>query len=152
MLAGGGGVPELMRCVLLCLLEAVKGALSLLEVLNALDVQEVMCRVPLCLLEVLDVQEVMRRLLLCMLEAMEGELHLLEVLEVVRCMLRCILEAAEGGLCLREVVEAPEVMRCVPLCMQETVNGGLSAGGVGRVGCAGGDALCAALYVGERGG
>ncbi len=35
-------VPELIRCVLLCMLEAVEGELCLLEALKVLDVLEVM--------------------------------------------------------------------------------------------------------------
>jgi len=42
-------VPEVMRCVLLCMLEAVEGRI--------------------CLQEVLEVLEAMRRVLLCMLDA-----------------------------------------------------------------------------------
>ena len=56
-------VLEVMRCVLLCMLEAVEGVLCSLK-----------------LLEVLEVPEVMRCVLLCMLEAVEGGLCLLEVL------------------------------------------------------------------------
>jgi len=52
-------VPEVIRCVLLCMLEAVEGRLRLLEV------PEVMRSVLLCLLEV---PEVMRCVLLCSLE------------------------------------------------------------------------------------
>lgn len=47
-------VPELMHCVVLCMLGAVEGGLYLLEVLKMM--------------------KVMRRLLFCMLEAVEGEL------------------------------------------------------------------------------
>ena len=54
-------VPEGIRCVLLCMLEAVDGGLCLLE---------------LRVLDVLDVPEVTRCVLLCMLEAVEGELSL----------------------------------------------------------------------------
>ncbi len=72
---------EVIRCVLLCMLEG-----------------------RLCLLEVL---EMMRRVLLWMLEAMAGEVCLLEVFEVLkvldvlvvmRCILLCMLEAVEDGL------------------------------------------------------
>ena len=51
-----------MRCMLLCMLEAVEGGLGLLEVMRA--------------------PEVMRRVLLCMMEAVEAGLCLLEVLRV----------------------------------------------------------------------
>ena len=47
-------VPEMIRCVLLCMLEAVKGILCLLEGLETLEVPEVpeMTRcMPLCMLE-----------------------------------------------------------------------------------------------------
>jgi len=46
-------VPEVMRCMLLCILEAVEGEL--------------------CLLTALEVLEVMRRVRICMPEAAEGE-------------------------------------------------------------------------------
>jgi len=51
-----------MRCMLLCMLEAVEGGLCLREVS-----------------EVLEVLKVMRCMLLCMLEAMEGRFKLLRV-------------------------------------------------------------------------
>ena len=51
-------VPEVMRSVLLCMLEAVEGWL--------------------CLLEVSEVSEVMRCVLLCILEAVEGGLCSME--------------------------------------------------------------------------
>ena len=59
-------VVEVIRCVLLCMLEAVEGRLCLLEV--------------------------MRRVLLCMLEAAEGGLCLLEVLEMLEVpeVMRCV--------------------------------------------------------------
>ena len=149
-------VPEVMRCVLLCMLEAVEGRLCLLEVLAMPDV--------------LDAPDVTRGVLLCMFEAVEGGLCLLEVLEVMRYVLGtlysgrcggwalfaegvgragvmravrfCTLEAVDGMLCLLEG------MRCVLHCMLETVEVSNFAGGVGRAGCAGGDALCANLYAG----
>ena len=62
-----------MRCVLLCMLEAVEGRLGLLEVLGAFEVQEA--------------PEVIRCVLLCMLEAVEGKLCLLEVPNVMLCVL-----------------------------------------------------------------
>ena len=64
-------VPEVMRCVLLCMLEAVEGGL--------------------CLLEILEAPKVMCCVLFCMLDAVEGGLSLLEVLEVMRCVLFCAL-------------------------------------------------------------
>ncbi len=51
---------------MLCMLEAVEGAL--------------------CLLETSDAPEVMRCVLLCMLEAVEFRLCSLEVMEVMRCV------------------------------------------------------------------
>ncbi len=103
---------EVIRCVLLCMLEALGHVLCTLEAaedeLCLLEVLEVMrcvlLRIPeamegaLCLLGVLDVPEAMRRVLLRMLEAVECELCLLEVLDVMRCMLLCMLEAGESGL------------------------------------------------------
>ena len=77
---------EVMACVLLCILEAVEGAL--------------------CLPEVLDVPEAMRCMLLCMLEAVEGALCLQEMLEVMRCVLLCMLERVEDGLFAGYVVGA----------------------------------------------
>jgi len=69
---------DVMRCVLLCVLEAVEGRLYLLEVL--------------------EVPGMMRCVLLSMLgtlEALESGLCLLEVSEVMRCMLLCMLEVPE---------------------------------------------------------
>ena len=63
-------VPQMIRCVLLCMLEAVDGGLCLLDVLMVLEVLEVMRRVLPCMLEAL---KVMRRVLLCMVEVMEDE-------------------------------------------------------------------------------
>ena len=53
-------VPEVIRCVLLCMLEVVEDELCLPKVTEA-----------------------MRGMLLCILEAVEGRLCLLEVLEVL---------------------------------------------------------------------
>ena len=66
-------VQKVIRCVLLCMLEAVEGTLCLLKVL-----------------EVPEVLEAMRGVPLCMQEAVEGRLGLLEALELMRCM-RCML-------------------------------------------------------------
>ncbi len=67
MYAGGRGrelsLLAVIRCVLLCILEAVEGGLCLLEVLEA---SEAMRCVLLCMPEV---PEVMRCVILCMLEA-----------------------------------------------------------------------------------
>ena len=90
-------------------------------------------------------------MLLCALEAMDGGLCLLEVM---RCVLLCMLEVPEVMRCVLlcmlevlEVLEVPEVMRCVLLWTLEAVDGGLCF-----TGCAGGDALCAALYARGCGG
>src|SRR6266480_716740 len=83
-------VPEVKRCMLLCILEAVDNWL--------------------CLLEEFEAPEVMRCVLLCMLEAVDGRLCSLEAPEVMRCVLLCMLEAVDGTLWLLEV---REVMRCV---------------------------------------
>ncbi len=119
--------PEGMRRVLLCMLDDAKGELCLLDMLDVLGVVEVMrcvllCIVEvlsrssealdggLCLLGVLDVLEVlesMRCALLCMLEAVEGKLCMLEVPEVMSCVL----------LLCTSMLEVPDVMRHVLLCM-----------------------------------
>jgi len=62
-------VPEMMRCVLLCMLEAVDGGLCIRE---AVEVSEM-----------LEVLGVIRCALFCMLEAEEDRFCLLEVLELV---------------------------------------------------------------------
>ena len=49
------------------------------------------------------------------------------------------------------LLEVAEVMRCVLRCMLEAMESGLFAGGVGRAGGGGGDALCATLYAGGCG-
>jgi len=85
-------VREVMRCALLCILEAPEGGLRLLEafkVLEVLEVMDAMRRVPLCMLEAVEgefcLPEAMRRVLLCMLEAVEGAC-LLEVIRGVFCV------------------------------------------------------------------
>src|SRR6266480_2387227 len=86
-------VPEVMRCVLLCMLEAVEGGFYLLKVLKVLESMRWMLEAVeggLCLREALEVLEMMRCVLLCMLEAVEGELYLLEVLESMRWMLEVV--------------------------------------------------------------
>jgi len=88
-------VLEVMRCVLLCILEAVGWAMfagpaggdALYATLSTRG-----CGGWFCLQDVLEV---------------------FEVLEVIRCVLLCMLEAAEGGFCLLEVLEVSEVMCCV---------------------------------------
>jgi len=135
-------VVEVIRCVLLGILEAVEGELCLLEV---------MCLALLCMLEGV---EVMRRLfctpdasevpeLLEALEVLEAlempevlggdapcaaqyaggrecKLCLLDVLDMMRCVLFCTLEAVEGEVCLLEVLggDSPCVAR-----MLEAVEG-----------------------------
>ena len=47
--------PEAMHCALLCMLEAVEGGLYLLEVLEVLEMPEMMRCVQLCMLEVPEV-------------------------------------------------------------------------------------------------
>jgi len=74
-------VVEVIRCVLLCMPEAVEGTLYLLEVPEAMRWLEPIHRV-----------------LHCMLEAVEGGICLPEVPKVMRCVLLCVLEAVEGGL------------------------------------------------------
>ncbi len=54
-------MPEVMRCVLLCMLGAVEGTLCLMEVSEVSEV-----------LQVLQVSEVIRCVLLCTLEAVDG--------------------------------------------------------------------------------
>ena len=56
-------VPEVMRCILLCTLEAVEEERCLLKVLEILEI-----------LEVVEVPDVPRCVLLCMLEAVESGL------------------------------------------------------------------------------
>src|SRR6266480_468410 len=90
-------VPDVIRCVLRCMLEAVEGRICLLEV----------------------IRRVFR-----MMEAVERGLRLLEVLEVICCVLLCILEAVDGGLCLLEMSEVLEVMRRVRRCMLEAMEVG----------------------------
>jgi len=97
-------VPEVMRCVLLCILEAVVGSLCWRCWGGCAVFGSVRWRVWrwLCLREVLEVSE--------MLEASE-------VPEVMRCLLLCMLEGVEGGL---NLLEELEVMRCMLLRMRET--------------------------------
>jgi hypothetical protein len=104
-------VPEVIRCVLLCMLVAVEGEF------NFEDLKFPLWQFSRCSL--------LFGMLFCILEAIESELCLLEVM---RCVLLCMLEAVEGGLCLLEVLEVPEVMYCVPLCMLKAVEGRLRFG------------------------
>ena len=80
----------------------------------------------------------------CRLEVMEA----LEMLEVMRCVQLCTLEAVEGELRLLEALEVSEMMRCVySVCWRLWRCEALFVGGVRGAGGAGGDALCAALYM-----
>jgi len=120
------GVPEVILCVLLCILEAVEGGLCLLEV-----------------------PEVMRCVLFYMLKAAEGGHRLLEVLDVLdvpeemRSVLLCTLEVAE--VVRSAILCGGGGAHCATLCA-----GG--ARGAGRDGRAGGDTLCVTLYAGGCGG
>ena len=67
-------VPEVMRRVLLCMLEAVEGEICLLEV-----------------------PKVMRCVLFRMLDDVEGVLCLLEVLEMIECRRRCAVHYSFAG-------------------------------------------------------
>ena len=111
--------------------------LKVLEALEVLRVLDVMRHVLLRMLEavegelcLLDVLEEMRCVLLGILETVGGRLCWLDALEVpevpqvmrcmLLCMLLCMLEVVESGLCLLDVLEA---MRCVLLCMPEACCG-----------------------------
>jgi len=112
---------EVIRRVLLCILEAVEGDLCLLEVPEATR-----C-VLLCILEVSEAPEVMRRLVLCMLEAVEGSLCLLDVLEVLEGfevpeMMHCVEGGFDRWRCRRRL-EVLEVTRRVLRRMREAVDG-----------------------------
>ena len=128
-------VLEMMRCVLLCMPEAVEPYLQ--EVLEALDV-----------LDVLDVASVMRCRLLCMLEAVEDRLGLLEMLEVIRCVLSTIYAEGCGGWALfaRGVGGVEGDAPCA------TSNAGSCGGWALFAGGARGDALRAVLYAEVCGG
>jgi len=82
-------MPEVIRCVLLCMLEAVEGR-------NRRCWRCVMC-MPEAVEGGFCSPEVIRCKLLCMLEVVEGKVCLLEA---IRCALLCTLE---GRLCLPEV-------------------------------------------------
>ena len=137
------------------MLEGADGGFRSPKVLQVLEVPEVMRCVLPCMLEVLDVFEVLERLevpdatrcvLLCMLEAVEGGPWFAGgAADDSMCAL-CTLEAVEGRLCLLEELEVPEVTRCVLLCMLEAVEGGFCLAGGG-----GGDALYAAVFAGGCG-
>src|SRR5436190_685031 len=82
-------VLDAMRCVLLRMLEAMEGRLCLLEILHVLEVPEVIRCVLLCMLEaircvLLCMLEVVRRVLLCMLETVEGGLPSFEASKFLR--------------------------------------------------------------------
>ena len=135
---------EVIRCVLLCTLEAV-------------EVGSVCWRCQRCL-EVPEVIRWMLAVIRYMLEALDGGLCLLGVLDVLealesmRCTLLCMLEAVEGELCMLEV---PEVVSCVLLCtsmleVPDVMRHVLTLYAEGDAPCvtlyAGGDAPCVPLY------
>ena len=126
-------VSEVMRCVLLSMLEAVEGVLCSVGGRRRCargargaggDAQCAALYAGSCGGQalLLEVPEVIRCVLLCILEAVEGELCLLEELEATLCMLLCMPEVVEGRLCS---LEALEVMRCMLLRMLDAVEGGL---------------------------
>jgi len=89
---------EVMRCMLLCMFEAVEGRLCLREVSELLEALEV----TRCMLrtlyaggaEVRDVLEVTR----CVLRTLyAGDAEVLEVLEVTCCVLRTLYVGGCGG-------------------------------------------------------
>jgi len=111
-------VREVIRCVLLCMLE-------MLEV-----PQVVGCVLSVCW----EVPEAIRCVLLCMLEMLEvpectmcspyagGRGRWVLFVEGVGGDALCVLhtpKAVEGGCCLLEASEVPEVIRCMLLCMLE---------------------------------
>ncbi len=127
---------EVMRCVLLCMLEGRSGSL------DVLDVPKMMPCVLFCILEAALFTGVGgdgragragddAPCVLCMLEAVDGVLCLLDDVgraegaggaggDALRTL--CTLEAVEGGLCLLavlEVLEMLEAMQCVLPCMLE---------------------------------
>ena len=79
-----------MHRVLLCMLEAVEGELCLMDVLEVPEVIRcvVLCIVEgrRCVLEVLRVPEVMRCVVLCIVEGRRCLLDALRVPEVMRCV------------------------------------------------------------------
>ena len=77
-----------MRCVLLCMPEAVERRLCLLEDLKVPEELDVIRCVLLCTLE--DVER-----MLCLLEVLKM-LDVLKVLELMCCVLRATLEARRG--------------------------------------------------------
>src|SRR5690349_524311 len=94
---------EGMRCMLLCMLEAVEGEICLLEVevmrCSLLYILEAM-EDWLCLLEALEVLHVPRRCAVCYSVCWRLWMVCSVCLEAMRCTLLCMLEAVEGGLCL----------------------------------------------------
>src|SRR6266480_5189315 len=93
-------VSEVIRCMLLCMLEAVEGWLLAGGATVCAILYAGGCGRYALFMEVLEASE---------------------ALEVIRCMLRCMLEAVEGTFCLLEVSQVPEVIRRVLLCMLEAV-------------------------------
>ena len=75
-------MPEVMRCVLLCILEAAEGLHCLLEVLEVPEMMRcVLLRLPDAVLYVLEVSEV---------------LDVIEAQEAMRCVLLCMLGPCGG--------------------------------------------------------
>ena len=98
-----------MMCCVLLSIEGVLCVLETGVVLYALEMLESMRCMLLCMLEAVEgelcfVLEVIPWVLFCTLEAAEGKFCLLEVWEVpeaMRCVLLCMLVAVESALCLR---------------------------------------------------
>ena len=152
----------MIRHVLLRILEAVESTICMLEVLEVPDVIRCML---LCMLETVEGKLCLvggvggaGGLALCAtLRAGGGGgcallLKVFEVPEVMRCRLLCILEAVEGALCFVEVFGGVGGVRFdggntpgVALCSGGCGGYVLYAGGARGAGC---DSLCATLYAG----
>ena len=96
-----------VRCVLLCMLEAVESILCLLEVL------EVVCCMLRCIPEAVES-------MLYVLEAAKGVCY--RCLEGVRCVPLCMLEAVEGVLSLRERLGSRDKVRLAAATPERETN------------------------------
>src|SRR5436189_2234689 len=85
-----------MDCVLVCMLDAVEGGLCLLE---ALEVPEVMRCVLLCVLEVPEAMRCVLLCMLEAGLSLLEVFDVLKVLEVMRSVLLCMLKAVGRGIC-----------------------------------------------------
>lgn len=109
-------VPEVIRRVLLGMLEGVKGELCWLRAARCTEGVGGDESSATFLWEAVEGQ-------LCSLQELKVQKEKLEKLEVIHRVLSCTLEVLEGKFCLLEVLELLGMIPPVQLCMLEIVEG-----------------------------